>query len=117
MNTIKAASKGSLYCFVEVNLLLLDVRQLEAITLALVLLLQGKGEEKCYDTEAGEYAHREGLVILLEHLAVNDTLAHDAVLIEHPADEQGHEAQTDILHPEDERIGRAEQLLGDDLGY
>ena len=98
------------------RLMLLDIGQLQSVALALVLFLEGKGEHESDDAEASEYAHREGVVVLLEYLSIDNTLTYDAVLIEHPADEQGHEAKTDVLHPEDEGIGRSEQLLGDNLG-
>ena len=42
---------------------------------------------------------------MFECLSVDHTLTYDAVLIEQPADEQGYETKTDILHPEDKGVG------------
>lgn len=88
-----------------INLSLLNIWQFQSVPLALVLFLEGEGEEQCYDTEASKYAHGQGIVILLEYLSVDDTLATDAILIEQPSDEQRYEAQADVLYPEDKCIG------------
>ena len=91
-DTRKGRACTSFSMMIQYRVLLLDVGQLQSVPLALVLLLEGEGEKQCYDTETSEYAHGQGIVILLEYLSVDDTLATDAVLIEQPADEQGYEA-------------------------
>ena len=86
---------------------LLYIRLLQSIALAFVLTLKGEGEQQGDDAKASKHTHWQGVVVLDESLSIHYTFSADTVLIKQPTNEQRYETETDILHPENEGVGRA----------
>ena len=78
-----------------------DIGLFKAVVLALVFCLQPKGKSEGDDSKAGEDEHGEGVVIKGYYVAIALYGAHDAIVAQHVADQEGHTAQADVLHPED----------------
>ena len=83
--------------------LLLDIWQLQAITLALVECLQPQAEQQRQDSQACEDKHRCGVVVRSTLYATGNLLGNTRVeLLDSPSDKDWHTHQTEVLHPEDE---------------
>ena len=84
------------------SLLFLLVREFKAVGFAAVFDFERKAEKEGEDAEGSKDDH-----------------GHKVSVRSHTqfADEQRHKAQTDVLHPEDEAVSRAEHFLVNDLGY
>ena len=92
------------------GVLLLDVGEFQSDALLLIDGFQDEAEDEGCNTEAGEHDQRSGIV------QFRSTGAFGIGGIEHLADKHGEEPQTDVLNPEDERIGRTDDLCIDQLG-
>ena len=99
------------------GLLFHDIWFLQAIALLAILGLQPQSQAKSNNAEHGEDEHGQGVVVLDNLVAIANYGANDTIVAQHIADEQGHATQTDVLYPEDERIGRTQKAQGDNLGH
>ena len=91
--------------------LFLNVRFFESDALLLIDHFEDEAEDEGSDAEAGEHDER-GRVVALR--GVFDARVR---LVEHLADEQREEPQADVLNPEDEGVGRADNLRIDKLRH
>ena len=103
----------------QLTRLLLDVRLLKTEASLLVERLQIDGEEEGKHTEACEDEQRHGVVVR-DELSTGCLSCDNCRVVgvgrgEEVADELRNEAETDVLHPEDEAVSRAENLLVDNL--
>ena len=94
-----------------------NVGLLQAVAFLAILCLQPKGKAKGNNSEHGEDEHGDGVVVLDNLVAVAYYGANNAIIAQHIADEQRHATQTDVLYPEDERIGRTLKAQGYNLGH
>lgn len=103
----------------QLTRLLLDVRLLKTEASLLVECLQIDGEEESKNTEACEDEQRHGVVVRDELragcLGCDNRRVVGVGRGEEVADELRNEAETDVLHPEDEAVSRTENLLVDNL--
>ena len=79
-----------------------DVWQFQTVIVLFVLNFQQDSEEERQDTERREDNHRHGVA---------------ASGLKHVTYDFRHEAQADVLHPEDEAVSRAEHFLVDNLWH
>ena len=89
--------------------LFFDVGKFEADAFRLVDDLQQEAEQQGGNTEARQHDERRGVV---ELGGIGDSGIGG---VEHLADEQGEEPQADVLNPENEGVGRADDLGVDEL--
>jgi len=95
----------------RVLVLFLDVGQFESESFLLVHHLEDESDGECCYAEACEHDERPGVVVLR---GVGDA---GVGLVEHFADEQREEPQADVLNPEDERVGGADDFGVNELGH
>ncbi len=99
------------------EILFLNVRLFEAITILFVDGFEIDGYQECNDTEGGEDDQRNGVVVGDEGVGGtsgdgffggDDSLVVGVAALQYAANEHGHEAESNVLYPEDERVGTAE---------
>ena len=93
------------------SIVTLYIRQFEADAFLLVDGLQHEAEDEGSHTEAGEH-HQWGGIVKLRGVC------HTRVRgVEHLADEQGEQPKADILDPENQGIGRTDDLCVDEFRH
>lgn len=101
--------------------LFLDVWQLKPVVVLLVDELQIGCKQERRNAEAGEDDQRYGVVVRYELaaclLGCNDGRIVGIGTCQYTTDEHWNKAETEVLHPEDEAVGTAENLLVDNLWY
>ena len=83
-------------------MLFLNVRKLKSVSFLFVFFLQENAEDEGKDSEACEYYHRNQI---------------SSCRLAQVADEHRHKAEPYVLHPEDEALGTAENLLVNNLRH
>ena len=93
------------------HLLCFYVRFFQSDAFFLIYNLQHEAQYKSSHAEAGQHDERCGVVKLrgVGNAGVGG--------VEHLADKQGEQPQTDVLNPEYQGVGRAYDLLVDELGH
>ena len=91
--------------------LLLDVWLLKSEAFLLVYNLEEEADDEGGNAEAGKHDEGSGVV---ELCGVGHTLVGG---YEHLADEQREEPEADVLNPEDESVGRADNLCVNELRH
>ena len=101
----------------------LDVRLFEAVALLLVDILEHEAEQQGGYAEACQHDERGGVVVRHGGLLRGDEAGLKVAyelrvgLVEHLADEHGEEPQADVLYPENQGVGAADDFGVDKLGH
>ena len=104
--TCKTFFSGLIACFPSIQ----DVGLFEAEVLLLVDDLEVEADQHGGHAEAGQHHERPGVVELVGRRAGGVGAR------QHVADQDREEPQADVLDPEDEGVGRADDLLVHELG-
>ncbi len=100
-----------------------DIGELETEALATVDDLKDETDDESGHAERGEHHEGSGVVVadrglLGGHCACGERLSDVGVGgVEHFADEQREEPEADVLNPENQRVGRADDFGVDELGH